>query len=789
MQPPDRRPSPDHRPPPESLGSASANANLQGSQPRDAASSNHGATKGRATPRLPDGFEFVAALGAGASGSVYHARTTSRWSNVATGEDVALKVLHADAADGDTLDKMFAEARLGMRIRSPFVCQILGADRQPATQDGPEIGFLVMELIRGDSLREHLKGVPLVEDLCRRIGEDAARGLSALHRVGVVHRDIKPENLALTAEGRVVVVDLGMAGRFKGRRRGLLARSAELLTGNDPAIRGQSPRASGGLVGSLAFAAPEALRGRRLGPGADLYSLGVTLFEAATGEHPFQEAMNAGADELIAAVLRDEPRRPSHLRPRISPFLERLLFDLLQKDPERRPRDAREIAERLEYGEQSTWWRRFEDSAPELTSRRRLRALRRPAPTPFVNREDAINLLNADFERAGSGEPTARWVQGPRNIGRRRLLDEVVMRWLDTDPTLLHFYGGEASADPLRGRGAPFTRFLVDMLLHGDGPDSPKAAGRLAWQAVKEWGFDEEDGKRLSDVVLERSDSPVNVRAALLARAIEAMSKQRTLVLRIDHAERLDSTARRVISLLTAVPETSTPRRSAHPARKTRRLILLASTLGSLPGELASLELPRIELTGLGLDAFLGFGLQLFAPDVDRSAMEPPLRAAWRTLAGSPGNLIEALDSLTGETAGAPAVVVGRPGSFGPLPAGTQIRPAPNQVARLREFLAKGDGTTRYVLCAAAVLGRQGPVDDLTQLTGLPELRVLESLGVVQSRVVRVVSGEFRFRHADYRVELLRSIPSGTRRRLHRQAAWVLEDRKAPPLAVGLQLS
>src|SRR5262249_4123572 len=198
----------------------------------------------------------------------------------------------------------------------------------------------------------------------RRIGADAAAGLHALHRHGVVHRDVKPDNLVLTPDGRVKVVDLGLARPFGAT--GL----------------GSSPS---GQAGSVSYTAPEVLQGRPAQPRSDLYSLGVVLYEVATGRHPF--AHRTTADEMLHAPLFEAPPRPSHSRPRISPLLEQLLLEMLAKDPEQRPKDAEAVARILNQGERGEWWRRNEERAPALASERRLRRMRRWADVPYFGRQ------------------------------------------------------------------------------------------------------------------------------------------------------------------------------------------------------------------------------------------------------------------------------------------------------------------------------------------------------------------------------------------------------------------
>lgn len=175
---------------------------------------------------------------------------------------------------------------------------------------------------------------------------------------------------------------------------------------------------------------------------------------------------------MLHAHLHTAPPPPSHLRARISPLLEQLLQDLLQKDPGQRPRDAAEVQRILEQGEHSEYWRRHEARAPVLASQRRLLRMRRPAETPFFGRDEERRLCDEQFARAGDGRGSIVIVSGPDGSGRRRLCDEVMAGWLErADPPLC--LGGEA--DTRFGHGEPFASAVSDLLLRGDDPSSPRS--------------------------------------------------------------------------------------------------------------------------------------------------------------------------------------------------------------------------------------------------------------------------------------------------------------------------
>jgi len=697
-------------------------------------------------------FELLAELGAGSSGTVHRARLVVPYADLPAGAEVAIKFLRAELADDERAQaRMFAEGELGQQLRHPNVAAIFGVET--VEHLGVLTTFLVMQYVRGTTLREFVArtGAP-VEDLTRHIGAEASKGLAALHKRGLVHRDVKPENLILTPDSELKIVDLGLARPFGAGGGGSGSGSA-----------GASSSRSGGLGGSLAYVAPEALRGEPAGPRADLYALGVVLYELTTGKHPFFRARTP--DEMLHAQLHDTPGRPSHLRARVSPFLEQVLLDLLRKDPAERPRDAADLARIFEQGEHSEYWRRHESKAPVLASSRRLLRMRRPAETPFFGRRPELRTLDDALHSARGGEGGAVIVAGPEGIGRRRLLDEAMQLWLQRpEPPL--YLGGEADSD--LGHGEPFASSLLDWLLRGDDPQSPNAAQRAAVAARTLLQLADADAEALVAVAGGRSTEAPEVRAERLVGALLKLPKKgRVLVLRVDHAEELDTSGRLVLQRLAA------------EADRLPLLLLLACGHDGVRIELAAAR--RLDLAGLDEADFLAFGRALFRDGEDVDAF---LQQAHQVLSGLPGNLLEALDHLVPN-----ATLRGRPGDYHALAPGAEPRPAPGLLERFRDRFVGLQHNQRAVLSAAAVLGERCGLADLARLVQAPELFVLETLSLFRGRIVRAQGGEVSFRHRDFQKLLLRELPGEQRRDLHRAAATLLERSGAGPLAVGMQLS
>ncbi|MFD7405723.1 serine/threonine-protein kinase [Streptomyces sp. NPDC059866] len=207
--------------------------------------------------------------------------------------------------------RLHREARAAARVDHPSAVSI----HDVVEEDG--IPWIVMELIRGESLHEVLGRGPLPPAESARIGLAVLGALRAAHAVGIVHRDVKPANVLLGQHGRVVLTDFGIAH----------VQGEESLT------------MSGEFVGSLEFIAPERMSGRGAGPASDLWSLGVLLYAAVEGWSPFRRTT---LESTLAAILAADPPEPQHAGP-----LGPLIVRLLAKDPERRP-EAEEVAVGLE---------------------------------------------------------------------------------------------------------------------------------------------------------------------------------------------------------------------------------------------------------------------------------------------------------------------------------------------------------------------------------------------------------------------------------------------------------
>jgi serine/threonine protein kinase len=268
-------------------------------------------------------YEILAPLGSGGMGEVYKARDTKLQ------RDVALKVLTARIeSDPDAIARFHREARAIAALNHPHIVTIYAVEEI----DGRV--FLAMELIDGGTLADLIPpdGLPL--DAVMKYAIPLADALSAAHAQGITHRDLKPANVMVTKDGRVKVLDFGLA-KLRGEMIEIDATMAAAppLTG-----RGQ-------IVGTVTYMSPEQAAGVAVDHRTDLFSLGVMLYELATGERPFKGESSVS---VLAAILKDTPRPVTELRPHLPRDFARIVRRALAKDPEQRYQSAKDLRNDLQ---------------------------------------------------------------------------------------------------------------------------------------------------------------------------------------------------------------------------------------------------------------------------------------------------------------------------------------------------------------------------------------------------------------------------------------------------------
>ncbi|MFE4515116.1 serine/threonine-protein kinase [Kitasatospora sp. NPDC056783] len=309
-------------------------------------------------------------LGRGGFGVVWRATDTT------IGRKVAVKVLLAEhATDQEAVSRFVVEARTAGGLNNPHIVTVY--DYGWTESGSGKIPYLVMELVRGRALSEVLKEGPPDHKQMLRWMRHVCKALDAAHREGVVHRDIKPENVMIADEGqRAKVLDFGIA---------LLADQTVRLT------------ATGNVLGSLPYMAPECLSGGGVDGRADLYALGIMLYQVCTGARPFSAG---SAAEYVYKHLNEVPPAVRSMDPALADLIARLLA----KRPEQRPGGAAEVLERLRTVRPGML--RPEDPSPEQLRRRADRAWQYGSAGEAAQAVEILIGLVPDFARiCGPDDP------------------------------------------------------------------------------------------------------------------------------------------------------------------------------------------------------------------------------------------------------------------------------------------------------------------------------------------------------------------------------------------------
>jgi serine/threonine protein kinase len=260
-------------------------------------------------------YEITSPLGEGGMGVVYRAHDTK------LARDVAIKALpDAFSNDADRLQRFQREAQVLASLNHPNIAQIYGLEESSNTR------CIVMELVEGQTLQERLKRGPIPMEEALPIAAQIASALEAAHERGIVHRDLKPANIKLTSNGRVKVLDFGLAKAFQEQQASTLSNSPTLIGASAPGV----------ILGTAAYMSPEQARGKGADRTTDVWAFGCVLYEMLTG-HALFEGETVG--EILGGVFRAEPdwRRLPFETPEA---IRRLLRRCLEKDRSRRLKSA-----------------------------------------------------------------------------------------------------------------------------------------------------------------------------------------------------------------------------------------------------------------------------------------------------------------------------------------------------------------------------------------------------------------------------------------------------------------
>jgi hypothetical protein len=371
-------------------------------------------------------YHILEPLGGGGMGVVYKAQDPR------LGRGVALKFLPQEyGEDPQRLERFRREARTASALNHPHICTIYDIgdhEGQP---------FLVMELIEGQTLRRLAARSPSLAELLHLLGQ-VAKALAAAHAAGIVHRDIKPENIMVRDDGYAKVVDFGLARRIPIHDAPSGATADEVTE-------------AGTVLGTVRYMSPEQARAETASSASDLFSLGIVLYELATGEHPFPADSQIGT---LHAILAQPPLRPTLLNPEIPASLEALILRMLEKERRLRPTAAEVDAELTGKA-----------AGPMLGSA--LSSIQRHT----VGRQEELAELHAGFESAAAGRGLFLCVMGEPGVGKTTLVEDFLADLAAAGCTCT--VGRGRCSERLAGVEAylPFLEAL-ESLLHGPGGEA-----------------------------------------------------------------------------------------------------------------------------------------------------------------------------------------------------------------------------------------------------------------------------------------------------------------------------
>jgi len=257
-------------------------------------------------------YKITGKLGEGGMGEVYKAEDTR------LGRSVALKLLPAQMSqDPLALERFKREAQTASSLDHPNICMVYDVGEHEGQP------FLVMQYLEGLTLKELLKKAPFKLNRILEIGSQIARGLMKAHDSKIIHRDIKPANIIITPDGLAKILDFGLA-----------------KLSSDQSTRIREKTSPGKTMGTTLYMSPEQVRGEEVDNRSDLFSLGVILYEMATGKLPYSGTTSG---TVFEEILNNAPVEPSRLNPEIPPALERMILKCLEKDPDLRYQSARDL--------------------------------------------------------------------------------------------------------------------------------------------------------------------------------------------------------------------------------------------------------------------------------------------------------------------------------------------------------------------------------------------------------------------------------------------------------------
>jgi eukaryotic-like serine/threonine-protein kinase len=703
-------------------------------------------------PRVAN-LEMLELLGLGGAAEVYRALDRSR------GCEVAVKVL-SERAEPEMVARFVREARALERLRHPHIVALYDAGEESGQR------YIVMELVRGGSLRERLQGERMPwRDACH-IAQQVALALGSAHEQGIVHRDIKPGNILFDEDGSAKLTDFGLAH--------LTDVSAMTRTGT--------------VMGTVLYLSPEQALGRAVDARSDLYSLGAVLYEMLAGKPPF---VGDSAVAVIYKHLNEEPQSLAAAGVDVPANVERIVMRLLAKDHDRRYASADELADALtdamdsgSHGESrgSTGATELEVSSADV--RVGDAAL---SPLPLAGRAEERQALVDALDDAVAGSGTVVLLAGEAGIGKTRLARE--LEAVARQKNVLALWGAclySDAPDPY----APIAE-IVDAFGAGRGKSTTWAVlGELekdveaALGAARQVLGLEPDGPGIPD--WWREAAPLDAQMQLfqtMARFLGTIARQRPVLVVLDD---LQWASMATLQLL------------HHLARATRgqRVMLLglyrtdeplagdqgeatplAEVLRRMSRERLYREIRLERLKEADLELLVGSALHA-------EGLEPEFaRVLYRESEGNPFYLLETLRLLQHQGD------LERVGDHWEMVALLENLQIPRSIVDLVERrLARIAPDERELLEWAAVAGPRLDASLLADLTGERRLSVLRLLRTLQDEHALLVSSPagFGFAHSKVGEVIYESVPAPLLREMHLMVGELLEERYAAGDAVSV---
>ncbi|MFH0944524.1 MAG: protein kinase, partial [Planctomycetota bacterium] len=697
-------------------------------------------------------YRILGTLGRGGMGTVYLASTVRFRKGLPAGTRVAVKVLHPHLAAQDGIVQRFKrEAGLGLSIRHPRVMTTY--DVGSGNVSGQDFRYIVMELLEGRTLDRVLaEEGPFSEQRLLSVGRQVAEGLAAFHGRGVIHRDIKPSNLFVDSEGNTKIGDLGLSR--------LLEPTTEISL-------------PGTFLGSAAYAAPEQIDTEDMGPEADLYSLGVTLYELATGKNPFEAA------DLRSTLLAHEKVKPEPLgrmRPGSSYFLEKVLEQLLQKDVTLRLGPAGKVARILAEQERSDWWQDFvrgEGSCAHLVGSRGQFRVQRAAR---LHGRDAAFLQLSDLLRTATVGRTGQVgvVVGEAGVGKTRLIDAALEANPDSPATLLvSRFLPQSTPTPY----FPLNRVLLAAFELGDLPKNRRRSPlikSLRSHLPERSVFAERFASLIDnhEVGTDQVQLPHDAIPGLYAEVIRTLSVRQPIVLVIEELQWADQGSIRVLQSLASSLEafplalilTSRPGPSATVSSGPSPLEPFLENLRQRHGVL------RIDLERLDRDA-----VQHILKDVGVARETESLLAdrLHESSEGNPAFLFALIDDLRR-----------RERLFNVNLEEMRALPLPSSISDFLERRVEDlDPDARRFLEFASVFGTRFKLQPIVEGLQLDLVTASELIGRLtrQYQLVRAFDQAYRFDYHLLREKIYRGIPQKRRREYHRIVAGLVARESTHP--------